>query len=201
LATSGSLLTALARADRPEEVIQVILDRSASFKVVAGDLSEPAAALVQKISRMGSAVRGEPESRVSAAVSAVSTAEVLTPRRTATQEAAKVGQQGLRRERGGRPSEGGSTQVMRLAGKLMNLIHLAENERRVSDARQQARLAADSQEARAEGSAPAAASSPKAGGDADISALKRDVLEAVLRELELTQQRRQEDPDGRNIWW
>ncbi len=201
LSTSGSLLTALARADRPEEVVQVILDRSATFKAVSGELSQPAAELIQKIGRMGAAARGEPESRVSAAVRSVSTAEVLSPRRTASEEAAKVGESVHRRVGGGRAPQGGSSQVMRLAGKLMNLIHLAENERRVSEARQQARLAADTESARSEGSAPPAAAPSSGGGEADISALKRDVLEAVLRELELTQQRRQEDPDGRNIWW
>ena len=36
---------------------------------------------------------------------------------------------------------------------------------------------------------------------ADIDNLAREVTEHVTRELELRRERRQEDPDGRNIWW
>ena len=92
--------------------------------------------------------------------------------------------------------------MMRLAQKLLNLIHLAESERRGEDARKHVRLAEDSLAARSEGSA-ASAAGPSAGGkgNVNIKALQRDVLEAVLREIELNQQRRQEEPDVRTIWW
>jgi hypothetical protein len=87
---------------------------------------------------------------------------------------------------------------MKLAGKLMKLIHLAEAERRVSDAQAQVRMAEDTASARAEGGL--GEMSQQSETEVNIKALQQDVLDAVLRELELVQARR-EDPDGRNIWW
>jgi hypothetical protein len=93
----------------------------------------------------------------------------------------------------------GATKVTKLASKLMNLIHLAEAERKRDQDKVAYRMAADTSEARAESAGPSGEKSPTE--NVNMKALQRDVLEAVLRELELTQQRRQEDPDGRSIWW
>jgi hypothetical protein len=92
----------------------------------------------------------------------------------------------------------GAGKVTKLASKLMDLIHLAESERRVADAQSQVRMAEDTVEARAEGTP----SSEKeiGAGKINFKVLQRDVLEAVLRELEMTKLRR-EDPDGGHIWW
>jgi len=87
---------------------------------------------------------------------------------------------------------------MKLAGKLMKLIHLAEADRRRTDAQRQVRMAENTAEARSEG-----AGSP--GGESvnekatNIRQLREDVLQAVLRELE-TMKSRREDSDGPNSW-
>ena len=87
---------------------------------------------------------------------------------------------------------------MRLAGKLMNLIHLAEVERRKDEAQRQVRMASEETGTEGSGGAPVAGGS---GQEANIEALRRDVLEAVLRQLELGRLRTEEDPDGHGIWW
>jgi hypothetical protein len=91
----------------------------------------------------------------------------------------------------------GANQVMKLAGKLMNLIHLAESERRMGEAQAHVRMAEDTDSARAEGSMDAAGEESQA--PIDITTLKKTVLDSVMREIELLQARR-EDPDG-NQWW
>jgi hypothetical protein len=89
---------------------------------------------------------------------------------------------------------------MKLAQKLMNLIHLAETDRKTEDARNQVRMAEATSEARSGGSASMAAGQNKnlSGENVNIAALQREVLEAVLQALELNHHRRQEDTD---VWW
>jgi len=103
-----------------------------------------------------------------------------------TPSAASAGHQGV-----------GSSQVMKLAGKLMNLIHLAENQRKLSEAQGHVRMAEDTASAIAEGSGSADGGGSKA---VDMGALQEAVLSSVMREIELIQARR-DDPDGRNPWW
>ena len=86
---------------------------------------------------------------------------------------------------------------MKLAGKLMNLIHLAENQRKLSEAQGHVRMAEDTASAIAEGSGAADGGGAKA---VDMGALQEAVLSSVMREIELIQARR-DDPDGRNPWW
>jgi len=93
-----------------------------------------------------------------------------------------------------------SDRVSKLAKRLQELIAMAENQNR-GGARQEVRMAEDSAAARSEGQ-----SAPTDAGDtgdqaADIDTLAREVTEQVTRELEMRRERRQEDPDGRSIWW
>ena len=101
-------------------------------------------------------------------------------------------------------SAGGSAPAMnkvtQLAKRLQELIAMAESQNR-SGARQQVRMAEDSNAAKAEGqSSPTSAESGR-DASADIDTLTREVIEQVTRELEMRRERRQEDPDGRSIWW
>jgi hypothetical protein len=80
---------------------------------------------------------------------------------------------------------------------LLDLIHLAEVERRVSDAQRQARLAPDTAEAR--GEAGHGSAGAKAGKTPNLKQLESDVLAAVIRELDLMKIRRQEDFS--DVWW
>ena len=88
---------------------------------------------------------------------------------------------------------------MKLANKLMNLIHLAESEKRRGDAQREVRMAEDSADARAEGGG-AETDQSGVGESLNIKQLQRDVLTFVMRELEMSRTRR-EDPDGSSIWW
>ena len=90
--------------------------------------------------------------------------------------------------------------VTQLAKRLQELIAMAESQNR-SGARQQVRMAEDSNAAKAEGqSAPTSADSGR-DASADIDTLTRQVTEQVTHELQVRRERRQEDPDGRSIWW
>ncbi|MBA2320297.1 MAG: hypothetical protein H0V89_03990, partial [Deltaproteobacteria bacterium] len=101
-------------------------------------------------------------------------------------------------------SEGvGAGGMTKLANRLMKLIHLAEADRRLADAQALVSMAADTQSARSEAGHNNAAGSPEALGDSskNMEALQKEVLQVVLKELELTAQRRgEEDPDGLGIW-
>jgi hypothetical protein len=92
----------------------------------------------------------------------------------------------------------GPDRITKLADKLMNLIHLAENSRQ-REAQDQVRMAADTTEARAEGGAKVPGMSVE-DYDMNINALQRAVLDSVMENFEELDSRR-EDPDGRNKWW
>ena len=90
----------------------------------------------------------------------------------------------------------GQTQrVASLARRLTKLIHLAEGERRASEALRQVRMAEPGEGAPSTGSG-AEADSP----EMNVEALRRDVFDCVVRELETIQWRR-EDPDAPTIWF
>ena len=79
-------------------------------------------------------------------------------------------------------------------------ILLAEKDRR-TDAQREASLAhADRPDARGPDKGGVSAIDSDAMKNVDIEALGREVLEIVNRELELRQERRQEDSDA-NLWW
>jgi len=194
----GGLLTALARAARPEDVVRVIVEQSDSLRSATSQLPGATARLIERIAQAQDAdevaVRGR-SSRAPVADSrqaqTVKT-DMLRPRRRSTAKTARA------TTGRGPGQEGGASQVMKLANKLMKLIHLAESQRR-NEARAQIRMAEDSAAARAEAGHGAAAGKQE-DSDVNLMALQQDVLKAVMQELELVQARR-EDPDGRNFWW
>ena len=85
---------------------------------------------------------------------------------------------------------------MRLANKLMRLVHLAENERRLAEAQRHVRMAQEGHEV----DSGKETVSGEAVEAPNMKALQREVFESVLREIELSKQRRQEDFDA-SIWW
>jgi hypothetical protein len=199
LRLGGGLLGALARAGRPEDVVRVILERSEGLRSLGSELPGPVATLVERIVRTEDIASAE--GRRGAA--AVDTEGVLSSRRShgSVRASRLSGRSPTYRtlSRGSAGASGsagvGASQTMKLANKLMKLIHLAERDRK--DARGQVRMAEDSAEARAEGRGSTSTGNGS-GEPVSIQALQRDVLEAVLRELELTMIRNQGDPDG---WW
>ena len=87
---------------------------------------------------------------------------------------------------------------MKLANKLMKLIHLAENDGR-GDAHKHVRMAEEASEARPESGAGQTSGESFDEKTMNIKALRQDVLDAVLRALEDLRWRR-EDPDGPSFW-
>ena len=202
---SGSLLTALARARDPEDVVRAILERSDQVGVLGSVLPNSATRLVERIALAGQPSAADDTFQSTESVQGKSArGRTRASRRRSAQ--ARTGLRPSRVYRGSMstpsgPSDShqgmGANHVMKLAGKLMNLIHLAENERRMGEAQAHVRMAEDTDSARAEGSMEADAE--HADAPVDITTLKKTVLDSVMREIELLQARR-EDPDG-NQWW
>jgi len=198
------LVQQLAQASAPEDVVQVLMDQSDSGRRATSTLPQPVIQVIQQIkteaARAESESTREYERRVELPTETIRS---RTGRREAVRSTTRVarGMTGLN-PRGS--SAGASSQAMgrvtKLAQKLQDLIAMAEGQNR-SGARQQVRMAEDSGAAKAEGQ-----TGPLAAGDtrdvsADIDTLAREVTEQVTRELEMRRERRQEDPDGRSIWW
>jgi hypothetical protein len=201
------MLSALARSERPEDVVKVILEGSQSDALVR-ELPAPAARLVERILRLGEAAdaAGATPSVLSPTAVSPRSARGRPEMETLSSDGGSYGRRTRSRASAGAQSANGvgASNVMKLANKLMKLIHLAESERKLAEAQAQVRMAADSLEARSEAGHGNGAGPSEGIGDAhkNMEALQKEVLEVVLRELELNAQRRgEEDPDGLGIWF
>jgi hypothetical protein len=189
---TGDLVEALAKADDPEQVLQVVLERSAEMKTMASSLPAP---MAQLLSAMSGEARRATGPETSAPVN-------RGPRPRTARSSTRVANRfvGLRRRASGTSVDGvGADRIMGLAKRLNELILLAESGQRDA-ARSEVRMAEDSAAARAEGNAEPAQATNRRDLNIDIDALGREVLEAVSRELELRRERRQEDSEDGN-WW
>lgn len=209
--TGGDFVQSLASARSEEDVVRVIVEQGGALSQVGSSLPKP---VIQVIEHIRSEARAELEQRVDAARRPASSEGAALPEATRTRREARRGQTrdnvqvvkaltGLRSSGGARSNEGvGGDRVMKLARKLQQLIHLADGAGDRDAARRQVRMAEDSAQARSEGQGGAVAGNDAgATKQVDIEALGREVLEMVSRELEMRRERRQEDPDGRNVWW
>lgn len=209
--TGGDFVQSLASARSEEDVVRVIVEQGGALSQVGSSLPKP---VIQVIEHIRSEARAELEQRVDAARRPASSEGATLPEATRTRREARRGQTrdnvqvvkaltGLRSSGGARSNEGvGGDRVMKLARKLQQLIHLADGAGDRDAARRQVRMAEDSAQARSEGQGGAVAGNDAgATKQVDIEALGREVLEMVSRELEMRRERRQEDPDGRNVWW
>jgi hypothetical protein len=198
LRTGGGLLTALARAGDAEDVVRVILERSADLGE-AHALAPAAQRLLHCVAdeagQVAAAARGETTVR-SATPLASSNVTLIrpSPQSTTTPPSARLGTRSSATTTQGV----GASKVMKLANKLMKLIHLAESDGR-SDAHKQVRMADTPSDARSEGGAGSNSGEEFDEKTMNIKALRQDVLDAVLRALEDMRWRR-EDPDGPSIW-
>ncbi len=211
---AAAAFSALARADRPEDLVKVILEQS-NVGSLLRDLPEPAARIVDRIVQLGQ--RALPTEAVGGSAAA-SGSEAPATSFYQRQVKAKPSRRTLPAtdtsylKRGGSRSTAATATstnglaaggMTKLANRLMKLIHLAEADRRLTDAQAQVSMAADSQQARSEAGHENLDGAADGLGDSNknIEALQKEVLQAVLRELELTAQRRgEEDPDGLGIW-
>jgi hypothetical protein len=89
---------------------------------------------------------------------------------------------------------------MKLANKLQKLIHLAESDRRLDEARRHVRMAEDSADARAEVGAGKAGHEALTDDGVHLERLREEVLREVQHQLEL-QDQRSGDSDGGDGWW
>jgi len=187
----NTLMGALARTERPEDLIQVILDRGRDTASIRNELPAEAVRIVETIVgldpeeaaflRSGRRVMQAPQ------MSGPSTRSSRSRHSAPSLHQLSGAQDGV-----------GANKIMKLADKLMGLIHLAESGRQ-GEARDQVRMAEDSNEARSEGGIQAPGMSVE-DMEMNIEALQKNVLNSVMEYFEELDSRR-EDPDGRNKWW
>jgi len=203
--TVDGLVQALARASSVEDVVRVIVERSEGRMEMPKVLANPFNEVVQQI-------RSEAKAEAKAAVGqTLPEPPVTRPSRVAapaTEQIRPVRSSASSFRHGGRTIaasarsvEGGeNSRIMKLVRKLQGLIHLAEEERKLSDARRQVRMAEDNAAARAEGQAPMGrGANPAEQRRVDIEALGREVTEIVANEIASRRSRRMEDSDEH--WW
>ncbi len=197
------LVQQLARATAPEDVVSVLMDQSDSVRRATSSLPTPVVQVIQQIKTESARAESEAQTARQASAPQAETVRQRSQRREGVRSTTRVvrGMTGLNPRSGtDRSRSAASDRVSKLAKRLQELIAMAENQNR-GGARQEVRMAEDSAAARAEGQ-----SAPTDAGDtgdqaADIDTLAREVTEQVTRELEMRRERRQEDPDGRSIWW
>ena len=198
------VMKALAGANTPEQVVQVIAQHGTELTSVPSTLPAPVLKVIEQV-REGA--RADLEERFKAARTSADGEEAPASRPRPAQKAspeAQVVQQlqrGLRRRKSARRQTGqGDDRVMKLAKKLQSLIHLAQGTGDRDEARRHVRMAEDSAAARSEGQNIGESGGGKSNAQADIESLVTEVVQSVNRELALRRERRQEDPDGGN-WW
>ncbi|MCB9675055.1 MAG: hypothetical protein H6737_08055 [Alphaproteobacteria bacterium] len=189
----SSLMGALARTERPEDLVQLILERGQrEAQSLRNELPGEAVQIVDTIVNLG------PEEsaflRSGRRIQPAQLGQAMSGTRTSR---AQTGAPDLHQLSAGKEGVG-ANKIMKLADKLMGLIHLAENARG-REAREQVRMAEDSNEARAEGGIKVPGMSVE-DMEMNIEALQKNVLNSVMEYFEELDSRR-EDPDGRNKWW
>ena len=201
-AEARDALLALSGARGPADMIRLITERGSSMRSLSKSFPVPARRLVERIAALGDEALLAVEPGRAAAAQAEGPSAI---RRQPAMDGQVLRPRGRRL---GMPLAGGSathtqgvgpSNVMRLANKLMNLIHLAEVERRVAEAQSQVRMSEEAPGA-GEGSVGAAGAAAS-GQDANIAALRRDVNQYVTDEQERRKERAEEDPDGPNGWF
>ena len=182
---SASLVQALARASKPAEVVELLLDREENRRLLSNVLPAGAASLVDRLIEVETTRRVEQQvAERQKLVSPVRTAFLSRPYQ---RKSAKQQQQS---------ASATEARVSALAGKLMSLIHLAENERRLREAQSQVRMSTVAPD---EGSPAGEASGD--GENVNLETLQREVLSWVMRELELQKVRGEGDDDVYDQWW
>lgn len=194
----GGWLGALSRTQEPVDVVQVILER-ADLIQSEPQIPAPVLGLVESIrkeaqkldTQAGTRRRSSSRRPTRVAVRRVGPSRAPVPEQATYLSPVALGWS--------RPANG--ERMTRLVRRLQSLIHIAETERRRLEAQATVRMAEDSPEARA-ASSPIETTGERHETKVDIEALGREVLEAVVRELEVRQGRRVEDTDVRRIgWW
>jgi hypothetical protein len=199
-ARGSSLLRALGRATRAEQVLEVVGDSPAAAGELIATLPDPAARVLREITEM----RALPESEVQL-LSAPTAASA--PVGGGARRARSGGSRGstTRRVRSSGGSHGasatsidgaGESRLMKLSQRLMDLIHLAEVDRMAQDAARQVRRSDEKVEA----PSTSRAGQTEAIDGVTLASLQREVLEAVQREIEMMRDRGEGGRHG-DFWW
>lgn len=196
-ADTRSLARAIARAERPDEVLQVVLERSFGW-TGSGAMPTPLRRFVEQVRQ---ATKASPQATPLQKPSA----------RAIAQEPLRRARRPQRRRVAATPLTSPAAPTVhhvqanyRITGlmkKLEQLIHLVDVEHNLAAARAQVRMAEDSAAARAEG-----ATTPGEGGDAeqagkDLDALVSHIVEFVSEEMNNWSMRRPEAAAQRDPWW
>jgi hypothetical protein len=197
---SGALLRALTRADRPDELIRVLASDGAAAAALARTLPGSAGRLMSRIVKMRSTGAVDPEFLTGHVETEVEEEARRTGRSAASLESTARtirGFGGASRGSAKHTDGMGSSRLMKLSQRLMDLIHLAEVEKRRQQAQAQVRMSDEEVGGETMSGADGAGSDNE---NMNLAALQREVLDAVRRHLELEQQRREEGPNV-GIWW
>lgn len=205
-ARAGGVLRALARADRPEDILRVAIEAGADAGVLARELPAPAARLLHEVTSMRTLPKAAAallRTELVGGDEGGETAEGPRRRRRRRSGGRGAASRTLRGAAGASGASADATQgvgknrLMKLSTKLMDLIHLAEVERRQDEAARQVRRS----EERVEDVGPVG-SGPAVHEDAEVTvqSLQREVLDAVRQELELLSERSEGGPDV-DVWW
>lgn len=193
------MLNALARATTPQEFVDVVQRNQWSAKDISRAMPAPAAKLVNRVVSVARAAEREASAEPRHVMGLRMRGKGPAPEfvRSPAQASASAQRQFLTVPAGPASTPGmAPSKVTSLANRLLNLIHLAEVDKRTSEAQAQVRM---SDSTPGEG----AGSSSKAGGEKtpNLKALKRQIFDEVLKELEQAKLQSMEDPDGGSRWW
>ncbi len=183
-----AVITALARAGTQERAARIAVahaDQLAASSNLPGPLGDVVREIGQQIRQAASKAQAAP-SRGAASAAA---------RPSAAQGRAQREMERVVGSSGSAPVVSLASQ--RLVRRLQNLVHLAEVDRRKLEAQRNVRMAEDSAQARAEGSASPDAAASGEAPPVDLDALRREVLSAVTSIRDSRTIRRSEDPDVR----
>jgi len=178
------------------------MDQSDSVRRATSSLPQPVVQVIQQIRTEAARAEGEAQ-QAERKMLETETVRKRTQRRQGVRSTTRVARGMTGINPGGSSARGSSAsmdRVSKLAKRLQELIAMAESQNR-SGARQQVRMAEDSGAAKSEGQSAPTSAADAQDASADIDTLAREVTEQVTRELEMRRERRQEDPDGRSIWW
>jgi hypothetical protein len=188
---SSELIRHLAQARDPEEIIRLIVDKGQDL-TRESTLAGPVVEVIRQMKSEAAKVEA-----TSAPSTPLRGARSFSGTRGPSRAARRIrGFQTLRGPGAKSASGMGQDRVMKLAGKLRSLIHLAEVENRQSEARTQARLSA-AEAPGVQSAAPAEAGPGDSAGD--VEGLIQEIVSAVNREMALRRERRQED--SHEPWW
>jgi len=196
-ASAQVLIPALARIDRPDEALRIVLERTLGWRG-RGPLPAPVRQLVEQVQEAA----GSDDTPAGHARQAPD-----SPRRRSLRRRRPAAS---RRRHVSTPATQASTTVhhvqanYRIAGlvkKLEQLIHLVDIEHRLAAARSQVRMAEDSPAARSPGSPDASPEAQANQAGQDVDSLVQHIVESVSEEMSLFSMRRPEDPGNRTPWF